>query len=547
MEIKQNNLSPQNSEKSSFQASPERNSSSSKNRWGKLLYCLKALLIPTLWLHWLATVLLFILMYAIRLLDLEPFIPLTILEGVCIFIISRFYARRLAQSPFLPAGWKTRWIPLLFYPMLTITIIALSLFLGKGSYASNVWGFYYSMNIPWFILVIIVAMSGDPLSLIAANLLCYLSFIFCFLWYLRKRRLSGSLPPKFIPVPKFHLTAAGIWILCVLIASGYGLNERRYIIHREYATKSHRGHYFEGGFSSIDLSPYHPEEPTNRLAKLTEPPTLKLLPREGSHPYPILDGAEAAYPLYAAVGSALYPRENWDSSIEFYNTIRAFERLTDQRDDIVFNAIPSPSQKELARSKNIELTCTPIAREAFVFFVHKDNPINNLSSKQLREIYSGKIRNWKEVGGDDIQILAFQRPPNSGSQTALEYFMEDTPLSKPLREELIQGMGGIIEQTAFYRDSSNALGFSFRYYATSMIPNENIKLLAIDGVEPSPENISSGEYPLIHHLHAITSQHSHPDSQAVIDWILSPQGRQIISQTGYIPLPTDNESKENKE
>ncbi|WP_279401693.1 substrate-binding domain-containing protein [Piscibacillus salipiscarius] len=66
------------------------------------------------------------------------------------------------------------------------------------------------------------------------------------------------------------------------------------------------------------------------------------------------------------------------------------------------------------------LNMTPIGREAFVFFVHADNPVDSLKVEEIQGIYSGNITNWKEVGGEDVEIRAFQRPEGSGSQTMLK-------------------------------------------------------------------------------------------------------------------------------
>ena len=177
---------------------------------------------------------------------------------------------------------------------------------------------------------------------------------------------------------------------------------------------------------------------------------------------------------------------------------------------------------------------TQIGYEAFVFFVHKDNPIDSLTSQQIKDIYSGKITNWKEVGGEDKPIEAFQRDEGSGSQSMMLRFMGDTTMIDPEIKE-IKGMGAIIEEVADYRNLSGSIGFSFRFYIEGMIKNPDIKMIAVDGVAPTVENIKSGAYPIIAPVYAVTYEgNDNPNVQRLLDWILSDEGQYIIEKTGYV-------------
>lgn len=86
--------------------------------------------------------------------------------------------------------------------------------------------------------------------------------------------------------------------------------------------------------------------------------------------------------------------------------------------------------------------------------------------EEIQGIYTGEITNWSQVGGNRQSIRPFQRAENSGSQSALLRLMEGLPLLEPEEEERIAGMGGIIREVASYRNYQNAIGFSFRFYAT---------------------------------------------------------------------------------
>jgi phosphate transport system substrate-binding protein len=283
----------------------------------------------------------------------------------------------------------------------------------------------------------------------------------------------------------------------------------------------------------VDLFDYRPFSTNNILKKFDEPAIISF-----TENYPILDGATAAYPVYAAIVQELYKgldRETVKQYVTCSNTINAYQRLINGEIDIFFGAQPSQQQMETAKVIGVELSLTPIAKEAFVFFVNKDNPLNSLTLLQIQDIYQKKITNWEKVGGNAEKIIPFQRPENSGSQTVmLARIMKDKPLPATLREEYASGMGGIINKVAAYRNYSSSIGYSFRFFATGMSPNENIKLLAINEIEPSIENIKSGVYPFTVDVYAVTAGLTNKNTEILIQWILSEQGQSFIETCGYI-------------
>ena len=164
--------------------------------------------------------------------------------------------------------------------------------------------------------------------------------------------------------------------------------------------------------------------------------------------------------------------------------------------------------------------------------------------EQVRGIYTGAITNWSQVGGRRQSIRPFQRAENSGSQSALQRLMGDLPLIEPEEEDRVAGMGGIIREVASYRNYRNAIGFSFRYYATEMVRNGDIRLLALDGVEPTKETIRDSTYPISSYFYAVTAapigkpapEERNETMAAFLNWILSPQGQTLVEETGYVGL-----------
>jgi phosphate transport system substrate-binding protein len=132
--------------------------------------------------------------------------------------------------------------------------------------------------------------------------------------------------------------------------------------------------------------------------------------------------------------------------------------------------------------------------------------------------------------------MPFQRPDGSGSQTMMLKVMGDVPLAKPQKEEFQISMGGIVNRVADYRNYGNSIGFSFRYYVEGMFKHDGVKLLKINGIEPTAANIQGGKYPLIGQIVIITADSENPNVQKLTDWFLSPQGQELVEKVGYVPL-----------
>lgn len=322
-----------------------------------------------------------------------------------------------------------------------------------------------------------------------------------------------------VTVRKWFMVFVGLCVISVGVYEAYS----RY--HASFGTVNEQG---------VNLYEYMPFKENTKAVSLDEQATLQI---EGE--VPRLDGATALYPLYAAFVQATYPEREYDvyrSEVTCTTTGEAYKRLMNGEADIIFVARPSKAQLEEAKQRGIELTLTPIGREAFVFFVNSRNDVKGLTTEQIQGIYSGQITNWQELGGRNESIRAFQRPENSGSQTMLQKIMEGKDLVEAPKEDVVAGMGGIISQTANYRNYRNAIGYSFLFFATEMIKNGEIQLLEIDGVYPNRDTIRSGEYPMAAEFYAVTAGTDNPNVPLLIDWILSPQGQQIIEKTGYTAL-----------
>ena len=284
---------------------------------------------------------------------------------------------------------------------------------------------------------------------------------------------------------------------------------------------------------NIDVYEYLPFKEDSKIVK-TDSKTLKL-----TENLPRIDGAAALFPVYSAFVNAVYPNTTklHDGIFEYNNTPDGYRLLAEKETDIFIGVYPSDEQRAYAEENQTTFEYTSIGTEAFVFFVHKDNPITNLTTEQIKDIYSGKITNWKDVGGKNEKIAAFQRNEGSGSQSMLKRFMGDTPIMDAPTEMVNDLMAGIIEQVADYKSKTNSIGFSFRYYVEGIIKNPDIKMISIDGAAPTSENIRNGSYPILTPIYAVTyKENQNGNVDKLLEWILSDEGQYIINETGYVGI-----------
>ncbi|MCR4435729.1 MAG: substrate-binding domain-containing protein [Clostridiales bacterium] len=257
--------------------------------------------------------------------------------------------------------------------------------------------------------------------------------------------------------------------------------------------------------------------------------------------FPRIDGSTATYPLSIEIGKELLGLDETGAKgfITHHTTHSAYVNLVNGSADIIFVTQPSPEEYELAREKGIELEVVPICKEGFVFLVNRKNTVTGLTTEEVQDIYQGKIKNWKELGGEDSPIIAYQREENSGSQTIMENtVMKGLKLMQPPKEEIIVGMGELIDRVADYSNAKNALGYSVYYYATQMYGNRDVKFLEINGVQPDKQTIKDGTYPYTVSYYAVVRQDEPRDSNArkLLEWLLGEEGQAVVDRAGLVSV-----------
>lgn len=412
-----------------------------------------------------------------------------------------------------------------------ITFVLCILFIiAQGSLSSQIFNIFYFLTFPFLPFTFITALIGTPISaIIAIETILIIQLFICSL----------------IVKPRIAFKKAAI--ICIVFLLTFASNFYFYSNRSEIKYAGH-GFDYMNGFSSTDLTDYSPYASNSKLATLNEPSTFAITDEKDM---PILDGAEACYPVYSAIAKAVYKNideieKDFEQSekaytngkiVTFTNTSVGYDRLFNKDCDMFFGAKPSEAQLNDAQRLGIELEYMPIGKEGFVFFVNKDNPIDNLTTEQVKAIYHGDITNWKEVGGKDEQITAFQRPERSGSQSMMNYFMGNVSLKEPMTYERQSAMEGIIREVAQYHNESGAIGYTFRYFLEGLNQEKGVKILSIDNIKPSTDNIKNQSYPISTFLYCVTLKGNDKENvKELKDYLLSTQGQYIIEQTGYVAL-----------
>jgi phosphate transport system substrate-binding protein len=231
-------------------------------------------------------------------------------------------------------------------------------------------------------------------------------------------------------------------------------------------------------------------------------------------------------------------------------THEAYLALINGDADIILVA-RAPSQDELndAQAKDVAFDVQPIALDAFVFIVNSQNTVDNLSLEQLRQIYSARITNWKQVGGKDQEIHAYQREENSGSQELMSTLvMSGTPMidAPEMIAYTMQGPFNAIGAPPYLelpgeKGDVAGIGYSVYYYAKYMVTNDDVEFIGVNGVEPTSTTIRDRTYPLTTEVYAVVRKGLPPEDTAIQlrNWLLSSAGKLTIEYSGYVAIDWD--------
>jgi phosphate transport system substrate-binding protein len=218
-------------------------------------------------------------------------------------------------------------------------------------------------------------------------------------------------------------------------------------------------------------------------------------------------------------------------------THQAWLNLVDgTRDLILVASDASDDERAYAAERGVALEWEAVALDALVFLVNQENPIEGLTTEQIRQIYMAELTKWSEVGGPAGRpIDPYVRPRNSGSQELMQELVL-RELEPPVWPEdmLVMGMGGLVDRI---KEDPDALGYSVHYYVTYQYPIGGMRTIAVDGSAPSSATLADGSYPHVAPVWLAWRADLDPASGAarLRDWLLSPGGQAVVALSGYVP------------
>lgn len=186
-----------------------------------------------------------------------------------------------------------------------------------------------------------------------------------------------------------------------------------------------------------------------------------------------------------------------------------------------------PAEAALARTRGVAPAETAVATDAIVPIVNPRNPVKDLTLDQLSLIYQGKITNWKEVGGEDLQIVVISRDSSSGTFEAWGELVLKGAKVTP-RAQLQASNGAIVQAVSKNRYTLGYVGLG--YLDTS------VKGLTVNGVQASEKTALAREYPVSRFLYMITNGQPKGETARFLKFVLSPDGQALVKKEGFVPV-----------
>lgn len=179
--------------------------------------------------------------------------------------------------------------------------------------------------------------------------------------------------------------------------------------------------------------------------------------------------------------------------------------------------------KERFGTLGVEIPC---AKDGLSIYVHEGNPVTELTLQQIKDIYTGKITNWKQVGGKDSKIVLYSRENNSGTYV----YFKDNVLKGEDYAPSCQNLPGTAAVVNAIAKDPNGIGYGGAAYG------KGIRETKVNGFAPTKENIASGKYPITRYLYMYLRSKPTGAMKEYVDWILSAEGQAVVTAVGYFPV-----------
>jgi phosphate transport system substrate-binding protein len=187
-----------------------------------------------------------------------------------------------------------------------------------------------------------------------------------------------------------------------------------------------------------------------------------------------------------------------------------------------------PKEFEQGKASGRKIKEIVVSYDMIVPIVHPSNKVSNLTVDQLKGIFDGSITNWKQVGGEDMNIVVVSRDSSSGT---FEYWHESVMNKTDVRKDaLMQASSGAIMNTV--SNNKKAIGYDGFGYV-----DKTVKGLDVNGIQANLKNGKSGKYPISRKLYMYVDENRYsPEAKAFVNYLLSKEGQKKVSEAGFIPL-----------
>ena len=244
----------------------------------------------------------------------------------------------------------------------------------------------------------------------------------------------------------------------------------------------------------------------------------------------VINGSTTVLPVMQKAGEAfMHNNPSISLSISGSGSSNGIKALTDGLCQVAMSSRDMKAGEiEAAQKKGVEPHRISIAHDAIIPVVHPGNPVENLTVQQLRDIYAGKITNWKEVGGKDATIVVIARDTSSGTYESWgELVMAKERVSPRALQQASNG--AVVTAVAQNERALGYIGFGY--------VNKNVKSLHVDGKTASPKAVVAKEWPISRELYLFTTGQPEGAVKQLVDYILDPQkGQKSVEEVGYVPL-----------
>ena len=248
---------------------------------------------------------------------------------------------------------------------------------------------------------------------------------------------------------------------------------------------------------------------------------------------PKMNSAIATYPFVSKLVESTINKNYYNNELEYVSTFQAYQSIINNETDFSIASETNDYQKTIIE-KITDIKLVPIAKEALIFFVNKDNPINTLSIYDLNDIYNENFTNWSELGGKDEILHPYQLNKDiGGSEECFSQVIKSNSLYTN-NSLIAYDMKNIIDLTV---EDSGGIGYAFNMFETKLYNLKSIKKVSIDNISPNYENIVLGKYPLMFNVYFIYRESTtNPNVEKILNWLLSEEGQKLVAQSGYQPI-----------